>query len=138
MSATASALTFKDLRLIEGGRAENTGSVTSPVAILFLAAPGLRLPPCPCRSLELDLFFPTTHKTFSFELAGGDLFTTKSRPKFFLRPLPGQRFLSSGESAPVVLTSVPEPATLFLFAAGLAATLHRARSNRARGVRWLR
>ena len=127
---TAFALMLKDLRLTENGTAENAGAITTPTAILFLGGPGFRLPACPCESLQIQLFFPTTEKVFTLQLAGGGFFTTRSTPRFFLRPLPGQRFLLPGQSASVVLTSVPEPGTLALFSGGLAAVVfYRRRWN---------
>jgi PEP-CTERM motif-containing protein len=127
---TASPLTLQNLTLIENRSAQDTGTITSPITILFLGGPGFRLPACPCESLQIDLFFPTADKVITFQLAGGGLFTTNSRPKFFLRPLPGQKFLSAGESASIVLTSVPEPGTLALFAGGLAVMFSLRRRNR--------
>src|ERR1019366_635797 len=64
---TASALMLKDLRLTENGTAENAAAITTPTAILFLGGPGFRLPACPCESLQIQLFFPTTEKVFRSE-----------------------------------------------------------------------
>jgi hypothetical protein len=126
---TASALTLRNLKLIENGSAESTGNLTSPVTLLFLAGAGFRLPPCPCKSAEIELSFPTQKKTFALQLANGELFVTRSTPVFFLRALPHHRFLIAGQSEPLVLTSVPEPASLTLFSGGLALLLYTQRSS---------
>ena len=127
---TALPLTLQNLTLIENNSAQSTGSITSPVTILFLGGSVFPLSACPCKLLQVDLFFPTYDKVFTLQLAGGGVFTTSSRPKFFLRPLPGQRYLSAGQSASIVLTSVPEPGTLALFSGGLAAVFYGRRWNR--------
>lgn len=117
---TSSPLGFKDLTLGENHHSENTGMITSPTAILFLGAAGFALPPCPCPSVKVALSFPTSSKFFTFQLADGSLFTTNAQPHFVLLPLPGQRFLSAGESKAISLVSVPEPGSFALLVSGLA------------------
>lgn len=126
---TASALTLRNLEFIENGTAESAGSLTSPVTLLFLAGADFRLPPCPCKSAEIELYFPTQDKTFILQLANGEPFVTRSTPVFFLRALPHHRFLIAGQSEPLALTSVPEPASFGLFSIGLALLLYRQRSS---------
>jgi hypothetical protein len=87
---TASPLTLRNLTLIENGIAEKTGTVTLPTAILFLTGAGFRLPPCPCKSAEIELSFPTQKNTFTFQLADDELLVSRSTPVFFLRALPGK------------------------------------------------
>jgi len=131
---TASPLMLKNLVLSESGRAQSSGSITFPAAILFVAGPGFVLPACPCKYVQIDLFLPTQGRVFTLQLANGALFTTSSTPKFFLRPLPGQKFLSAGESAPIVLTSVPEPGAMALISGGLAVLCYRRRKRRPLGT----
>jgi len=131
---TAFPLILQNLMLIVNSHAQNTGSITSPVTILFLGGSGFPLPACPCKSLQVDLFLPTDDNVFTLQLANGGAFTTSSRPKFLLRPLAGQKFLSPGQSASIVLTSVPEPGTLALFSGlGMVFYGRRWKSGRQNG-----
>jgi hypothetical protein len=116
---TSSPLILENLTLTENGRAESTGMITSPIAVLFLGGAGFTLPPCPCTSLKMLLSFPTTSKFFTFPLANGTLFTTNAKPAFVLLPLHGQKFLSAGETEIIALTSVPEPSSFALLGSGL-------------------
>jgi len=127
---TAFPLILQNLMLIENSRAQSTGNIASPVTILFLGGSNFPMPACPCKSLQVDLFTPTDDNVFTLQLTSGGVFMTSSRPKFLLRPLPGQKFLSAGQSASMVLTSVPEPGTLTLFSGGLAVVFYRRRWNR--------
>jgi len=127
---TASSVTLRNLTLIEKGTAESTGTITLPATILFLGGAGFKLPACPCKSAQIKLFFDTQQKTITLQLADGELFVTNSKPVFFLLPLPKQRFLTAGQSEPIVLTSVPEPAAVTLFSGGLALLLYLQRSSR--------
>ena len=132
---TAFPLILQNLMLIENSRAQSTGNITSPVTILFLGGSDFPMPACPCKSLQVDLFTPTDDKVFTLQLASGGVFMTSSRPRFLLRPLAGQKFLSAGQSASIVLTSVPEPGTLALFSGGLGLVFywHRWKSGRQIG-----
>lgn len=96
---TAFPLILQNLMLIENSCAQSTGNITSPVTILFLGGSGFPMPACPCKSLQVDLFLHTDDQVFTLQLASGGVFTTSSRPKFLLRPLAGQKFLSAGQSA---------------------------------------
>jgi hypothetical protein len=116
---TSSPLILENLTLTENGRAASTGMITSPIAVLFLGGAGFTLPPCPCTSLKMLLSFPTTSKFFTFPLANGTLFTTNAKPTFVLLPVPGQKFLSAGETEIIALTSVPEPSSFALLGSGL-------------------
>jgi len=121
---TANPLTFANATLFVGGHQESTGPISTitaglPTSILFEGGPGLRLPPCPCTSLRLQLLFPGSGP-ITFMLANGQQFTTSRMNVTLLLPTSGM-FLMPGASAPIVLMPVPEPETLALVTTGLMA-----------------
>jgi hypothetical protein len=121
---TANPLTFANATLFVGGHQESTGPISTitaglPTSILFEGGPGLRLPPCPCTSLRLQLLFPGS-APITFMLANGQEFTTTRVNVTLLLPTSGM-FLMPGASAPIVLTPVPEPETWALVTTGLVA-----------------
>jgi len=119
---TANPLTFANATLFVGGHQESTGPISTvtaglPTSILFEGGPGLRLPPCPCTSLRLQLLFPGSGP-ITFMLANGQQFTTSHVNVTVLLPTSGM-FLMPGATAPIVLMPVPEPETLALVTTGL-------------------
>jgi hypothetical protein len=106
---TESAITFDSVRLAEQGSEQGTGSITTPLEVLFLGGNGLRMPACPCRTIRAELLLKGGEPTFTFRLADGEWFTARRVNWTFLQPVRGQQFLVPGQSAPIVLSSIPEP-----------------------------
>ncbi|HET7205931.1 MAG TPA: hypothetical protein VFI95_05050 [Terriglobales bacterium] len=118
---TAAPLVLANVFLMEKGITQQTGLLTTPVAILFAGGPGLGLPGCPCPSISLQLQLSANGNFVTFRLANGELFTTRSDATFVLRPLGGHKHLEPGQSVPLVLVAVPELQSSILFLSGLAA-----------------
>jgi len=128
---TAGPLTFTDLFLSVQGSSEETGSITTPATFLFLGGSGFGLPACPCDSITLKLVLSSSNRPITFTLADGSLFTAKAINVSILGTgVSGQ--LQAGDSAAIVLTSVPEPATVLLLATGLPLVTRRVLSARRR------
>ena len=102
---TESPITFDNMTLAEQGSKQSTGSITTPVEVLFLGGSNLRMPACPCRTVRVK----STESTFTFRLANGEWFTARRVNWSFLRPPRGKQFLLPGQSAPITLSSVPKP-----------------------------
>jgi hypothetical protein len=127
---TAGPLTFAHLVLsVRGSLEAYPVSVTTPAAILFVAGPGLGLPACPCDSVTLKLVLSSSDHPITFTLADGTPFEAKAINISVLRPGVGGQ-LQPGDSAAIVLTSIPEPATLVLLATGLPLLTKRALAAR--------
>jgi hypothetical protein len=118
---TAEPLNFEVAILVNGGSADDHFVTTSePVTFLEMGGPATGLPPCPCGSLGVLLFFDNAYDDpFTFLLANGEPFKAYHQNISTMLPLPGQDFIQIKQSAPITITSVPEPATLLLFAVGL-------------------
>jgi len=121
---TAGPLTFTDIFVSVQGSSQDTGSITTPVTFLFLGGSGFGLPACPCDSATVKIIL--SNQPITFTLADGTLFTAKAINISTLVAAGGE--LQPGETAPIVLTSVPEPATLVLLATGLPLITKRALS----------
>ena len=106
---TESPITFDNMTLAEQGSKQSTGSITTPVEVLFLGGSNLRMPACPCRTVRVELLLKGTELTFTFRLANGEWFTARRVNWSFLRPPRGEQFLLPGQSAPITLSSLPEP-----------------------------
>ena len=128
---TAGPLTFADLFLSVQGSSEDTGSITTPITFLFLGGSGFGLPACPCDSITLKLVLSSANQPISFTLADGSLFTAKAINISTLSSAFGGQ-LQPGDSAAIVLTSIPEPATVTLLAAGMPLVVKRVLSARRR------
>lgn len=120
---TAAPLVLSNVFLTEKGVTQQTGSLTTPVAILFAGGPGLGLPGCPCPSINLQLQLSPNGNFVTFQLANGELFTTRSNANFVLLPLAGHKHLEPGQSVPLVLVAVPEVQSSILFLSGMAAII---------------
>jgi hypothetical protein len=105
---TESAITFDNVNLTAQGRVQSTGSITTPVEVLFLGGSGLRMPACPCRTVRVELLLKGDEPTSTFRLAGGEWFKARRVNWTLLQPPRGQQFLVPGQLAPIVLTSIPE------------------------------
>jgi hypothetical protein len=128
---TAGPLTISDLFLSVQGSSEDTGSIMTPVTFLFLGGAGFGLPACPCDSVLLKLVLSSSNQPITFTLADGTLFTAKAINISVLNPGVGGQ-LQPGDRANIVLTSIPEPATLVLLATGLSLVGNGALSARRR------
>jgi hypothetical protein len=115
---TAGPLAITDLFLSVQGSSEHTGAITTPAAFLFLGGSGFGLPACPCDSATVTLIFSSSNQAITFTLANGTLFTAKGASISILSAGAGGQ-LQPGDSAPIVLTPVPEPATLLFVATGV-------------------
>jgi hypothetical protein len=114
---TAGPLAITDLFLsVQGISSEGTGAITTPAAFLFLGGSGFGLPACPCDSATVTLIFSSSNQAIT--LANGTLFTAKGTSISILSAGAGGQ-LQPGDSAPIVLTPVPEPATLLFVATGV-------------------
>jgi hypothetical protein len=117
---SAGPLTFADLLLSVQGSSEDTGPIITPVTFLFLGGSGFGLPACPCDSVTLKLVLSSSNQPVTLTLADGRVFTAKAANISTLGSgVGGQLQLQPGDSAAIVLTSIPEPATLTLIAIGL-------------------
>ena len=86
---TESPITFDNMTLAEQGSKQSTGSITTPVEVLFLGGSNLLMPACPCRTVRVDLLLNGTESTFTFRLANGEWFTACRVNWSFLRPRAG-------------------------------------------------
>ena len=87
--------------------------------------PGGGVPNCgPCPSISVIAWFPND-KTFL--LANAESFTPWKSTSPLIVPLPGHSTILAGQSAPIIITSVPEPGTAFLIGIGLASLIARRR-----------
>jgi PEP-CTERM motif len=92
---------------------------TIPATNAYLRPPHF----CPCESVVFNM---SLLSPWPFRLANGKLFTPTPTITVILSALPGQTYLQPGQSFAIVLnsqlSSVPEPASLLLFASGVLAT----------------
>jgi hypothetical protein len=114
---TVQTLPFASVVLSVKTVTQDAGPMTSPMVLLFTGGPGRTLPACPCSAVILKLSFLSSNQEFTFTLADGRTFTTRSIRIFNLHALGGQR-LRPGDVMPITLISVPELGTLLLVGTG--------------------
>jgi hypothetical protein len=108
-SVAESPITFANVTLTESGRQQSTGRIVTPVEVLFVGGGSFPMPGCPCKELSLQLAVDTAAPTITLRLRNGEWITVSRVSSSFLRPLRGQLFLLPGQSAPITLTSIPQP-----------------------------
>lgn len=94
-------------------------NTTLPLNLLFHGGPSQGLPPCPCASIGFSVVFDLSSLPTTFLLANGKSFTPLTSTNSTILPLPGQTFILPGQSVPILITSVPEPATVSLMGIGM-------------------
>jgi hypothetical protein len=117
---TLQRLPITNLSLSVNSGTQQLKQVTAPLTALFTGGPGRSLPNCPCNTIVLMLTFLSPQRLLTVSLADGRTFTTQSMQLFNLHAPPGQD-LKAGDSIPLTLVSVPEPAALFLMGTGFLA-----------------
>jgi PEP-CTERM motif-containing protein len=117
---TLQRLPIASLSLSVNAATQQVNHVTAPLTALFTGGPGRSLPNCPCNTIVLTLTFLSAQQSLTVNLADGRTFTTQSTQMFNLHAPPGQD-LKAGDSTPLTLVSVPEPAALFLMGTGFLA-----------------
>jgi PEP-CTERM motif len=115
---TASPLSLSDLILSEQGKKEDTGTITTPITLLFRAGPGLGLRACPCTSVDLELILSSGKQPVTLTLASGQTLVVNSVQNLSLHGPPGG-FLQPGATIPITLVAVPEPSSLGLLGTGV-------------------
>ncbi len=100
----------------QGGAALGPYNTTLPINIIYL---GAGIPSCPCTSLTFGVIFDLSSLPTTFQLANGKSFTPITTTNSTILPLPGQTFIQPGQSVPILITSVPEPATVSLMGIGM-------------------
>jgi len=109
---TSQSLSFSNVALFVDGTTQGSGSVITPVTLLFIGGTvdGVVHPLASCASgcvsiaVQLD---SATGEPFSFPLLDGQEFPTFGVTTAALEPSPGEKFIQAQQSVPIVLKRNP-------------------------------